>query len=49
VLAQLGFLRVYDMSGGWGGNATDPGWVATGGPSTTVTEPGHAHADLRAR
>lgn len=40
VLVQLGFERVLDHSGGWSGNATDVGWVRSGGPQTTQTEPG---------
>lgn len=39
MLLQLGFERVLDHSGGWSGNATDPGWVRSGGPQTTQAEP----------
>ena len=33
--------------GGWSGGNGDPGWVGSGGPSTTTTLPGHSHLELR--
>lgn len=47
VLADLGFTRLLDQIGGWGGGNGDPGWVAAGGPATTETLPGRAHAELK--
>lgn len=46
VLEQLGFANVYDFAGGWSGNATDAGWAASGGPSTTAPEAGRRWEDL---
>ena len=43
MLVQLGYTRVLDHGGGWGGNATDPGWVRAGGPQPSETEPGRGH------
>lgn len=45
-LGALGFTRVFDFGGGWHGNPGDPGWVASGGPQTTATEPGRSHREL---
>lgn len=47
VLEGLGYTRLLDHIGGWGGGNGDAGWVAGGGPSATETLPGHAHADLK--
>lgn len=47
VLDRLGFERVLDHSGGWSGNATDGGWVRSGGPETTAAEVGLRHQDLK--
>jgi rhodanese-related sulfurtransferase len=46
VLEQLGFTQVRDYAGGWGGNATDPGWPASGGEVSTANEPGRTWKDL---
>jgi len=46
MLEQLGFANVFDFSGGWSGNTGDPGWAASGGPSTTETEAGRRYEDL---
>lgn len=46
VLEQLGFTNVFDFAGGWSGNASDPGWPASGGETTMAREPGHGWDDL---
>lgn len=47
LLEQLGYSRLSDQVGGWGGGNGDPGWVAAGGPTTTATLPGRDHAALK--
>ena len=46
MLEQLGFTQVRDFAGGWSGNATDPGWAASGGEVSTANEPGRTWKDL---
>lgn len=47
VLEGLGYTTIADHIGGWSGGNGDPGWVASGGPSTTTTLPGRAYLELR--
>lgn len=47
VLEGLGYTKIADHIGGWSGGGGDPGWVASGGPSTTTTLPGHGYLELR--
>lgn len=46
ILDQLGFAKVLDHGGGWGGNPTDPGWARSGGPQTLEHEAGRSHREL---
>lgn len=47
ILEGLGYTRLADQTGGWGGGGGDPGWLAAGGPSAAATLPGHSHAELK--
>lgn len=46
-MRAAGYTAVVDYPGGWGGNKSDAGWAAGGGPSTTDTEAGHGYAELK--
>lgn len=46
VLEGLGYTKIADHIGGWSGGNGDPGWVVSGGPSTTTTLPGHGYEEL---
>lgn len=47
MLERLGFANLYDVAGGYGGAPDDPGWLASGGPVSTTTEPGRSYDDLK--
>ena len=46
-LASRGFQNLVDYAGGWAGSAEDPGWVASGGPTTTEGQSGRTYEDLK--
>ena len=46
-LEAEGFTNLYDYVGGWSGGADDPGWLASGGESTTDTEAERQYEQLR--
>jgi rhodanese-related sulfurtransferase len=46
MLAQRGYQTLYDHAGGWAGNDEDPGWPASGGPTSLETTPGRAYEEL---
>jgi rhodanese-related sulfurtransferase len=48
VLAGLGYTRLADQVGGWGGGNGDVGWAAGGGPCSTEAAPGRTYAELKA-
>lgn len=47
LLEGLGYTRLSDHIGGWGGGNGDPGWVAAGGPAATTALPGRDYAALK--
>ena len=46
-LEALDYQKIADHFGGWGGGNGDPGWLASGGPSTTQAQPGRSYAELK--
>lgn len=47
-LAGLGYSKLADHIGGWGGGNGDPGWAAGGGPSSAQAQPGRSYSELAA-
>ncbi len=47
LLEGLGYTRLADHVGGWGGGNGDPGWVTGGGPSSTAAQPGRNYAEIK--
>ena len=47
MLRARGYTSLHDYIGGYSGGHGDPGWVASGGETTTECEPGRAYEDLR--
>ena len=46
-LEALGYRKLADHVGGWGGGNGDAGWVAAGGPSATQAQAGRSYAELK--